>query len=90
MRYILKVKNLIFIEEYFYLHNNITDKKDYKNPEYNLDIYLNKYIRILCKDKLKKKYIIDFICSTLLYDYNERPSAEKCLEHLIFTNKNIL
>jgi len=78
------------IEEYFYLHDNFTDTKFYNNPEYNLDIYLNKYIRILCEDKLKKKYIIDFICNTLLYDYNERPSAEKCLEHLIFTNKNIL
>lgn len=78
------------VKEYFYLHDNFTNKKDYKKPDYNLDIYLNKYIRILCEDKLKKKYIIDFICNTLLYDYNKRPSAEKCLEHLIFTNKNIL
>jgi len=78
------------VKEYFYLHDNFTDTKFYNNPEYNLDIYLNKYIRILCEDKLKKKYIIDFICNTLLYDYNKRPSAEKCLEHLIFTNKNIL
>jgi serine/threonine protein kinase len=74
-------------EEYFYLHDNFTDTKDYNKPEYNLDIYLEKYIQILNEDEIQNKNIIDFICNTLVYDFDKRPSAEKCLEHLIFTNK---
>ena len=75
------------IEEYFYLYDNFTDTKDYNKPEYNLDIYLSKYIQILNKDEIQNKHIIDFICNTLVYDFDKRPSVEKCLEHLIFTNK---
>jgi serine/threonine protein kinase len=74
-------------EEYFRIEDKKTIKQKYKIPSYCLveDIY--KHIQFFKDEECKKQYIIDFICKTLKYDFEKRPSAEECLSDIVFSEK---
>ena len=73
------------IKEYFRIEDKHTTIEKYNIPSYCLDKDMYKHF---FKEEGKKQYIIDFICKTITYDYEKRPSAEECLKDIVFLEKN--
>ena len=77
------------IKEYFRIEDKYTITQKYKIPSYYLDEDIYKHIQFFKDEKYKKQYIIDFICKTIIYDFENRPSAEECLGDIVFSEKII-
>ena len=70
--------------DYYYLHNNFTKNKKYKNPEFRIEEYLNNYLLFIDGELEKKNQLKILIIDMLNYDISIRPNAEKCLEYKLF------
>lgn len=70
--------------DYYYLHNNFTKNKKYKNPEFRIEEYLNNYLLFINGELEKKNQLKILIIDMLNYDISIRPNAEKCLEYKLF------
>lgn len=64
------------------------DKNKYSEPKYCLELYINEYLSKYNLNKEFEKNIVDFIKNILIYDFNVRPTAEECINHLKLFHKN--